>query len=448
MNKLRWKIALLVGGTVLLTLLIIMGAFNLIMQRRMKNNAEESIRSVLMGTDEEGQANGLYSPELLPVFETDEEKEKATQIYTQKERSIIQWCDGKQPDVLFRTEIDGSDYYLMLVTSELLMQSSLATGENSMFTGNGILSFFHFGTIDEYSWVSSTDDLENPMDDFDITAFGMTTGLRVVIGYIDITGELEMIRHINIVFLIAAFVIGAFGCTMGYFIGKKLEQNQLAQKQFFENTSHELKTPLTSIRGYAEGIEKGIITDYPHTGSVIAAQTEKMSRLVEEILCMAKLESGSVTLQKESLEMQEFVQDCLMPFEGTVLNRGLTVKLDLHPMRVSADPDKLEHAISNLLTNALKYAQTYIRISCGEGMLCIANDCAALTDDTLAHLFERFYSGRDGNTGIGLSLAKDLIELHGWSLIAKRTEDGICFEVRCASGRRAGKKSEKDIAVQ
>lgn len=155
---------------------------------------------------------------------------------------------------------------------------------------------------------------------------------------------------------------------------------------------------------------------------------------------MAKIESGSVVLSKEEIDLPGFIQDCLMPFEGTVINRGLSVDIDLSPATVSADPDKLEHAVSNLLTNALKYARTKIKVSCGSEGFCISNDCEPLSDDTLSHLFERFYTGRDGNTGIGLSLAKDLIEMHGWQISAKQTGDGVCFEVRCSGARRNTRK--------
>lgn len=102
-----------------------------------------------------------------------------------------------------------------------------------------------------------------------------------------------------------------------------------------------------------------------------------------------------------------------MPFEGTVQNKGLDVRLELSEKVVEADVEKLEHAVSNLLINAIKYAKTQISISCSCNKLCISNDCAPLSDDSLKHIFDRFYTGRDGNTGIGLSLAKEIIELHG-----------------------------------
>ena len=415
MRKLRWHIALLVGGSILLMLLIFMGAFNLIMHYRIKTNADGSMRTLILPDTVSGSGPFLYAPEMIAVFQKSEDNLLPVQLYTPKEKTIINWCEKKTPGVLQKTEIEGNSYYLLIADADMIqrvMESNEASDGNILVSSVILVSDADDSDINSCSIAAYSDDISQ------------------IISYVDITGELEVIRKINIVFLIAALMIGALGSTMGYFIGRKLEQNQLAQKQFFENTSHELKTPLTSIHGYAEGIEKGIITDYPRTGRIIAEQTEKMSRLVEEILCMAKLESGSVTLERESVNMSDFLQDCLMPFEGTVLSRGLEVSLDLQPMTVSADLDKLEHAVSNLLTNALKYAKTHIQICCGNGSILIKNDCTEISDDTLAHLFERFYTGPEGNTGIGLSLAKELIELHGWHITARRAENGIDFEIR------------------
>ena len=482
--KPRFRIALLVGGSVLLTLLIIMFAFNIIMQRRIETNADKSLRAQLSGEREKDSM--LYTPDTIAVLE--EEEDTAAQLYSQKELSIISWSEDKALNITERAEIDGNEYYILSVEPSIAADDTLTSGFTvSKDQGFVVYQFSQYITDDSDPDDTGFNDYENSIVFEDPDAVDAEDGeeeiaviaegeeqstvisedavaedsfyegstilfipqqqpeylnnLQKVVGYVDVTGELELIRQINTVFLMAALAIGIFGSTMGFFIGRKLEQNQLAQKQFFENTSHELKTPLTSIRGYAEGIEKGVITDYPRTGKTIAAQTEKMSRLVEEILCMAKLESGSMKPEKEEIELTAFLQDCLMPFEGTVISRSLDVTLDLQPMTVSADPDKLEHAVTNLLTNALKYARTKIVISCGGGVFRIANDCDSLSDDTLAHLFERFYTGRDGNTGIGLSLAKDLIELHGWRISAVRTEDGICF---VTDTRRRGRKQKPD----
>ena len=403
MHKIRYRIAALAGGAVLVTLLLIMAAFNVIIRHEMHDNADLSLRMILGKSEPEGTTFSFYSPELILV------SDDANSYQLQKERDMIAWCDMHDASSLQKTEIQGNSYYLMAVDADSFKDTT--SGITYMVGDEGESSV-------TYSYSIASDQ-----------------NLRKIIAYVDVTGEMNMIRQINLVFLIAALLIGSLSITIGYLTGKKLEQNQLAQKQFFENTSHELKTPLTSIWGYAEGISTGVITDYPKTGRVIAAQTEKMSRLIEEILCMAKLESGSVTLEKEPVELSEFVQDCMMPFEGTVLTQELHVELDLQHMTVSADPEKLEHAVSNLLTNALKYAKTEIRITLGSNCLRIENDCEPITDDVLRHLFDRFYTGRDGNTGIGLSIAKDLIELHGWKLSAQRTDMGIAFVIRLTDTR-------------
>ena len=397
MHSIRYRIAALAGGSVLLTLLLIMAAFNVIIRHEMQNNAAVSLQAVLGSGEVQDGASTIYSPEIIFVYDNSEQ----TISYLPKEQKMIAWCTENDASTMQKAQIGGNTYYIQSAEPSEELQNSF-----SSYTITDGDTAYTYGFMED------------------------KPSIRTCIAYVDITGELHMIWQINLVFLIAALLIGSISITIGYITGKQLEQNQLAQKQFFENTSHELKTPLTSIRGYAEGISTGVITDYPKTGRVIAAQTEKMSALIEEILCMAKLESGSVTLTKENVELSAFLQDCLMPFEGTVLTRNLSVHLDLHPMTVSADPDKLEHAVSNLLTNALKYARSEIRISCGSGRVCIENDCEPLTDDALRHLFDRFYTGRDGNTGIGLSIARDLIALHGWKLIAQHTERGIAFVTR------------------
>ena len=422
MKKIRYRIAALAGGSVLLTLLLIMAGFNIIFSHKIRSDADYSIRRSVLPNTVEQDDTPLYQPEVIMIW-NDNSEPAGQALYTAKECSLIEWCGANSADETRLAEIGGSTYCVLSANADKLMQDPP--------TGESVMVWYSFGR-DEGEELSIVTEQITDDNDLSVGMEGLIRGnIKQMISYVDITGELEMIRWMDLVFLFAALLTGAFGTTMGYFIGKRLEQNQLAQKRFFENTSHELKTPLTSIRGYAEGIENGVITDYAKTGRVIAEQTGKMSALVEEILCMAKLESGSVRLEREDIELTEFLQDCLMPFEGTVLTRGLIVNLDLNEMKVIADPDKLDHAVSNLITNALKFARTEIGISCGNGVIRIENDCEPLSDEVLAHLFDRFYTGRDGNTGIGLSIAKDLIALHGWKLTAERTENGVGFCIKC-----------------
>lgn len=426
MHKIRYRIALLTGGTVLLMLLIIMAVFNYSIMHRIAEQADLSLRHSLPVDTADIETEHpylLYSPE--QIYVTDGKQE---QLYSPKEQAMLRTSGSQAFGQTLKTVIGGSTYYVLRteVTDDMMLvfNSVVVSSEDGESTEADAIE--DNMAISVWSDESAISDADGLLESYEV---------KEIVSYVDITGELDMIRQINLIFLLTALVIGMFGTTAGFVLGKKLEQNQLVQKQFFENTSHELKTPLTAIRGYAEGISKGVITDYPKTGRVIAEQTEKMSRLVEEILCLAKLEGGAVKPEKEPVDIPDFIQDCLMPFEGTVLSRGLQVQLDLKPMTASADPLQLEHALTNLLTNALKYAQTQIRISCGEGKIIIENDCAPLREEDLMHLFERFYTGRDGNTGIGLALAKDILALHGWNIVAEPAENGIRFVISGITAR-------------
>ena len=402
MNNIRYRIAFLAGSSVIITILIVMVIFNITIRHKTERDAYNALNSQRSASENTDVT--IYTPETIIIPEDNDENSLLTAFYTSKERAVLGWYDTNGNNDISKADIDGNTYYILKIDADEL-------DSDMVFTGGYVIS--DDGSADDETEV-------------ELSYIGEISS---IISYVDVTGEMKMIGQIDLFFVLTALLIGTLSSVSGYCIGLKLEQNQLAQKQFFENTSHELKTPLTAIQGYAEGIEKGVITDLPRTGQVISAQTSKMSRMIEEILCIARIESGALKLEKEPLSLDGLIQDCLMPFEGTVRNKGIDVSLDSSDTTVNADADKLEHAVSNLLINAIKYARTKISISCDSKRICISNDCTPMSDDMLKHIFDRFYTGQDGNTGIGLSLAKEIIELHGWSVYAKRVTDGKIFTI-------------------
>jgi len=177
----------------------------------------------------------------------------------------------------------------------------------------------------------------------------------------------------------------------------------------------------------------GVITDYSQAGRMIVSQTERMSKLIEDILYLSKMESGTEPLKCEPIEMASLVQDILMPLEGIVNRRNLSVSLELDEGYVNGDPEKLEHAVANLITNSVKYACSQIEISWKNQVLSIWNDGGELSTEDFSHMFERFYTGQNGNSGIGLALSKEIVEMHGWKLSAKNDRHGICLSMVCHS---------------
>lgn len=386
MNKTRYKIATLTGSAVMAAMLLSLLILNIVFNKKIELRAENAIKNVFtLDSDEyfnyesENDTGSLYYASLVYMGADSENRDDIYQILTPKEKKLIDWYETHPSDEMQRAKINEATYYMKART--------------------------------EYYEDSN----------------------ERLLAYVDVTGEPELVKEISFGVLLDAFVIAALGAAIGYFLGKKLEQNDKAQKTFFENTSHELKTPLMAICGYAEEIEMGVITDYSQAGRMIVSQTERMSKLIEDILYLSKMESGTEPLKCEPIEMASLVQDILMPLEGIVNRRNLSVSLELDEGYVNGDPEKLEHAVANLITNSVKYACSQIEISWKNQVLSIWNDGGELSTEDFSHMFERFYTGQNGNSGIGLALSKEIVEMHGWKLSAKNDRHGICLLMVCHS---------------
>ena len=386
MNKTRYKIATLTGSAVMAAMLLSLLILNIVFNKKIELRAENAIKNVFtLNSDEylnyesENDTGSLYYASLVYMGADSENRDDIYQILTPKEKKLIDWYETHPSDEMQRAKINEATYYMKART--------------------------------EY----------------------YEDGNERLLAYVDVTGEPELVKEISFGVLLDAFVIAALGAAIGYFLGKKLEQNDKAQKTFFENTSHELKTPLMAICGYAEEIEMGVITDYSQAGRMIVSQTERMSKLIEDILYLSKMESGTEPLKCEPIEMASLVQDILMPLEGIVNRRNLSVSLELDEGYVNGDPEKLEHAVANQRTNSVKYACSQIEISWKNQVLSIWNDGGELSTEDFSHMFERFHTGQNGNSGIGLALSKEIVEMHGWKLSAKNDRHGICLSMVCHS---------------
>ena len=385
-NETRYKIATLTGSAVMAAMLLSLLILNIVFNKKIELRAENAIKNVFtLNSDEylnyesENDTGSLYYASLVYMGADSENRDDIYQILTPKEKKLIDWYETHPSDEMQRAKINEATYYMEART--------------------------------EYYEDSN----------------------ERLLAYVDVTGEPELVKEISFGVLLDAFVIAALGAAIGYFLGKKLEQNDKAQKTFFENTSHELKTPLMAICGYAEEIEMGVITDYSQAGRMIVSQTERMSKLIEDILYLSKMESGTEPLKCEPIEMASLVQDILMPLEGIVNRRNLSVSLELDEGYVNGDPEKLEHAVANLITNSVKYACSQIEISWKNQVLSIWNDGGELSTEDFSHMFERFHTGQNGNSGIGLALSKEIVEMHGWKLSAKNDRHGICLSMVCHS---------------
>lgn len=258
--------------------------------------------------------------------------------------------------------------------------------------------------------------------------------------YVDFSAANEMLWITKIVMLSLMVICTLTATLLGFRMGRKLRKAQDEQRVFFENASHELKTPLMSIQGFTEGLQMGVVTEPEHAYEVIMRESQKMSRMVDEILYLSKHDRGMASLNLEEISIEELIGDCLDALEPEIRKKDLSVQTDIHDRFLKADEEQMRRAVSNLISNALRYARSEIRITFSNNRLVIWDDGDALSEEDLEKVFERFHTGKNGNTGIGLALAREVIESHGFTLHAKNENGGVSFIISMNQQQKSHKK--------
>lgn len=206
------------------------------------------------------------------------------------------------------------------------------------------------------------------------------------------------------------------------------------KKDFVLNVSHELRTPLTAIRGYAETLEE-LTTDQARSYvETIIRHTDRLIRIVEDLISLAALEEKGIALSVETVGLKEIADNVIKIFEPRAKAKNLDLVLeaaaDLPP--VKGDPFRLEQMLVNLVDNALKYTekgrvQVGLRREQGGVAIEVVDSGIGIPDEDQARVFERFYvvdksrSRRGGGTGVGLSIVKHIVQLHGGRIEVKST---------------------------
>ncbi|EQC68838.1 sensor histidine kinase [Streptococcus sp. HSISB1] len=220
-----------------------------------------------------------------------------------------------------------------------------------------------------------------------------------------------------------------------------IDANQRSQQLFFQNSSHELRTPLMSIQGYAEAIQEGVAADDKEAAAVILDESRKMAELVDDILTLSKMESTQQTLKLESFNLIDLLYDVSWHLKAKADARGISFKHDFEEdyLDIEADEKLIERAITNILSNAVRYAKKEITISSrrltNQVEICLSNDGNPISVKDQAHLFERFYKGEGGHFGIGLAITKEIIDRHHGKIQVESTKDRTTFVIMLPIGQ-------------
>lgn len=234
-----------------------------------------------------------------------------------------------------------------------------------------------------------------------------------------------------------------------------IEQTERAQREFIANVSHELRTPLTSISGYVEtmiDLEVNLSPTAKEFLEIILKNATRMTRLTEDLLALARVESGEEKFLPEAHSAQRLVQDAIASVRGVVAEAG--AMLEVGPLaadRVIAVPDRIVQVLSNLIENATRYGRaasgapaeiTVEATRIGDDVrFSVADHGVGIASEHTQRIFERFYrvdkarSRESGGTGLGLAIAKHIVEQHGGSIWVESDlgqGSNFCFTLPCA----------------
>ncbi|MGC8627122.1 MAG: ATP-binding protein [Acidimicrobiales bacterium] len=220
-----------------------------------------------------------------------------------------------------------------------------------------------------------------------------------------------------------------------------LERARGAQQQFLMSVSHDLRTPLTSIRGFAEAIADGTAADLAHATGVITSESRRLERLVGDLLELAKLQSGAFSLRLGAVDAGRVAEEVASAFGPRASDLGLCLQVSTaSPAAVlcEADPDRLGQVVANLTENALNYAASTVSVRVeaptrnGDGpSVLVEDDGPGIAQAERSVVFERLFrsssiAGRNlgGGSGLGLAIVKELVDAMGGTVRAEPAASG------------------------
>ena len=237
-----------------------------------------------------------------------------------------------------------------------------------------------------------------------------------------------------------------------------LEIIEETRKSFVSNVSHELKTPMTSIGGFIDGILDGTIPEEKHRYylGIVSDEVKRLARLVRSMLNIAKYETGDIAMKTEDFDIVPLVIKTVLLFEKRIEDKNVEViGLDTGRFFVNADTDLIQQVIYNLVENAIKFVNNggYIQFSFSQEkdktLICIRNSGEGLNSEELPQVFDRFYKtdasrGKDKTgVGLGLSIVRSIVKLHGGTITVKSALNEYVEFVFSLNTGKAGDKKGK-----
>lgn len=224
----------------------------------------------------------------------------------------------------------------------------------------------------------------------------------------------------------------------------ELERSKQLDQQFLMSISHDLRTPLTAIGGYAEALVDGTATDRAAIGRIIGQQANRLERLVQDLLDLARLDANQFRLHRSNMDLAVVTGRSVAEMAATAVTQDVDLRFEREEgvaVPIHADPDRVAQVVGNLVDNAVKFAETSVIVQVTRdgphGVVSVRDDGPGIDAADLPHIFDRLYSGRiqpkrsESSTGLGLTIVRELtIAMGGTVTVTRNTDRGTRFEVR------------------
>ena len=216
----------------------------------------------------------------------------------------------------------------------------------------------------------------------------------------------------------------------------RLEQTRT---EYVANVSHELRTPIASIRGLADALNDGLVKkdeDKARYYGYILRESMRLSRLIDDLLELSRLQSGTIAFKKQFISINELIEDVADRYVSAAREKGLNVEIDIgEPYKVYTNPDRAEQVLVALTDNAIKYGDSgTLRFSAekkGDSLYVSVSNPGSIADEDIDHVFERFYKADKSHagqgTGLGLSIVNEVLELLGERIWVKSENGTVTF---------------------
>lgn len=241
--------------------------------------------------------------------------------------------------------------------------------------------------------------------------------------------DLAQIIRLNVILVGAVALLFLLGLVVSNVLMNRLNADlsnmteTIASKEqtkidFLQNFSHDLRTPLMSIQGYAEGIVAGVFPEPTKPAAIIASESLRLKHLVEQLVTLSRLDTAPPLGKKETIALGEYMETVVARYQGLARKeqKHITLNCD-QSLRILSDEDLLDKIVGNVLGNAIRYANSQVILDVVQNqegtVIRIQDDGPGIPADVLPHLFNRFYKGKEGNFGLGLAITKVASDLIG-----------------------------------